>query len=174
MKTLVIRNADNSARVEFKVDIIGSNQNFTVMQVSDLDDAEVVFGINFRELATNLQAFTSFCTANNLILDNIDIDPAVGSTEVVAEGVAMDITDSDPLAGGTDGAPYSETLTVVGGSGDKTWEVSVGSLPSQLTLNASTGAIAGTPDTVENPTFTVKATDALGQAVTQQLSIDIT
>jgi len=174
MKTLVIRNADNSARVEFKVDLMtASQENFTVMEVSGLDAFEVKFGITFRELPSTLRAFKDFCTSNNLILDEIDIDPAEGITEVIAEGVAMDITDSDPLAAGTDGGAYSETLTVVGGSGSKTFAVTVGSLPSQLTLGASTGTISGTPDTVENPTFTVSATDELQQVVVQELSINI-
>lgn len=170
MKTLVIRNADNSARVEYKVDIIGNSDNFTVMEVKGLDDAEVKFGINFRELPSNIQAFKAFCTTNNLILDKED--PAVAKVVLVAEGTAMDITDTDPLTGGNESVAYSKQLTVVGGNGTKTWALESGDLPSGLTLS-STGLISGTPDTVEQQTFTVSATDALGQKVTQELSIDI-
>ena len=87
--------------------------------------------------------------------------------------VALNITDTDPLAGGNDTVPYSETLTGEGGNGSYTWAVTVGALPSGLSLDASTGEISGTPDTVENPTFTVTLTDAFGVEATEVLSIDI-
>jgi hypothetical protein len=66
------------------------------------------------------------------------------------------------LAGGTDGVAYSETLAKTGQPGG-TWSISSGSLPSGLTLNASTGEISGTPDTVETANFTVRYTDPYSQ-----------
>jgi hypothetical protein len=41
--------------------------------------------------------------------------------------------------------PYSNTLTVTGGTGPYTWSITSGSLPSGLSLNPSTGVISGTP-----------------------------
>jgi len=41
--------------------------------------------------------------------------------------------------------PYSNTLTVTGGTGPYNWTITSGALPTGLTLNASTGLISGTP-----------------------------
>ena len=43
------------------------------------------------------------------------------------------------------GFPYSNTLAVTGGSGSYNWTIKSGTLPSGLTLNASTGVISGMP-----------------------------
>jgi len=74
------------------------------------------------------------------------------------------------LAGGSMGKAYSQKLTA---SGDTpiTWEVSAGALPKGLKL-ASNGTISGTPTVAGTATFTVKATNAGGNA-TKQLSIKI-
>ncbi|HEX8679077.1 MAG TPA: LamG-like jellyroll fold domain-containing protein, partial [Chthoniobacterales bacterium] len=66
------------------------------------------------------------------------------------------------LPAGTVGTAYTQTVTASGGSGTYTYSVSSGALPPGLTLNASTGAISGTPTTTNaSPySFTITATDA--------------
>ncbi len=66
------------------------------------------------------------------------------------------------LAAGTLGTGYSQTLAAAGGVAPYTWAVTTGSLPSGLSLNASTGVISGTPTgAVTGPiNFTVTATDS--------------
>jgi len=54
---------------------------------------------------------------------------------------------------------YSQTLTQTGLSGTITWSVSVGALPTGLSLNTSTGAITGTPSATGTFNFTIQATD---------------
>ncbi len=81
------------------------------------------------------------------------------------------------LPAGTEGTAYSQSVAVTGGAGALTYSLSVGTLPAGLSLNASSGAITGTP-TGPNSTsnFTVKATDASAagtQSATQALSIAI-
>ena len=62
---------------------------------------------------------------------------------------------------GTVGMPFNTpALTVTGGTSPYTFSVSSGTLPAGLTLNASTGAITGTP--TAPGTFTIKVTDANG------------
>ena len=75
------------------------------------------------------------------------------------------------LPDGTVGTAYSQTLTA-SGSTPITWSIVSGSLPSWATLNTSTGAITGTPDTAAVTSFTVQATNSAGSA-TQPLSITV-
>jgi len=64
------------------------------------------------------------------------------------------------LAGGTLGAPYSATITAAsGGTAPYGYAVTAGALPGGLTLNASTGAITGTPSALGTFNFSITATD---------------
>ena len=65
-------------------------------------------------------------------------------------------------AGGHGGAAYNQTCRATGGTGTYTFSVSAGTLPAGLTLNASTGAITGTPTTAATSSFTITATDGNG------------
>src|SRR5579859_2651465 len=81
------------------------------------------------------------------------------------------------LPNGVVGQSYTNaTLQSAGGNPPVTWSISVGALPAGLTLNASTGAITGSPTTAGTTTFTVKATDSTtptAQTATKQLSIQV-
>lgn len=54
------------------------------------------------------------------------------------------------------------TSSAANGWSAYTWAISAGSLPPGLSLNASTGAITGTPTVTGNYSFTLRVTDALG------------
>ncbi len=89
-------------------------------------------------------------------------------TLVVSSGVAL----AFPAPPGTDvGIGYSDTLTATGGTGPYAWSVSAGSPPAGITLNASTGVLAGTATTAGTSSFTVKVTDAAGQSATEAAAI---
>ena len=65
------------------------------------------------------------------------------------------------LGGGTLGAPYSDAITAAsGGTAPYTYAVTAGALPGGLTLNASTGAITGTPSALGTFNFSITATDS--------------
>jgi hypothetical protein len=69
---------------------------------------------------------------------------------------------------------YSQTTVASGGAGPLTWSISSGSLPSGLSLNSSTGTIAGTVGaSATSETFTIEATDSLGLSSTQSLTITV-
>ncbi|QWV97167.1 putative Ig domain-containing protein [Geomonas nitrogeniifigens] len=76
------------------------------------------------------------------------------------------------LAGGYAGASYSQSLTASGGTGSYTWSVISGSLPEGLSLNPTTGQIAGTP-TAAGSSFTVECRDGNQTAATAALAIVI-
>ncbi len=72
---------------------------------------------------------------------------------------------SAPTTASEVGVPFnSPAMTVTGGVGSMTFSVATGSLPAGLTLNPSTGAISGTPQSAGS--FTLKVTDANGQVAT--------
>jgi uncharacterized protein YhjY with autotransporter beta-barrel domain len=65
------------------------------------------------------------------------------------------------LAGGTLGAAYSSAITPAsGGTAPYAYAVTAGALPGGLTLNASTGAITGTPSALGTFNFSITATDS--------------
>src|SRR5207249_4718900 len=68
----------------------------------------------------------------------------------------LSITTTSPLAGGTAGTAYSQTLAATGGAPPYGWSVISGSLPAGLTLNTTSGAISGTPTTAGTSNFTVQ------------------
>jgi hypothetical protein len=80
------------------------------------------------------------------------------------------------LADGVVGTAYSQTITVTGGFGAKTFSISAGALPAGLVLNGTTGAITGTPTApIGTANFTVMVVDSATppQSDSQALTIDI-
>lgn len=73
------------------------------------------------------------------------------------------------LPNGTVGTAYNQTLAATGGSGTLVWSVVSGALPTGLSLNATTGAITGTPTADATFNFTVKAMG--GGSDTQALAV---
>jgi RHS repeat-associated protein len=78
------------------------------------------------------------------------------------------------LSDGTAHQAYSATLSADGGTQSYTWSISSGTLPSGLSLNASTGVISGTPTTAASPTdLTVEVTDSSNPQKTDQAVLSI-
>ena len=70
-------------------------------------------------------------------------------------------------------AAYSATITAQGGTAPYAWSLSSGSLPDGLTLNPSTGVIAGGIAQSGAFTFTAEVTDASAHSATQQLTLQV-
>ncbi len=77
------------------------------------------------------------------------------------------------LAGGTDSVAYSQTLAASGGIEPLAWTVDSGSLPTGLSLHASTGVIDGTPSAAGTFYFAIKVTDGRGATATQNYQVVI-
>jgi hypothetical protein len=72
------------------------------------------------------------------------------------------ITVTNPATNsGTAGVAFTATFTQAGGQGTITWS-ETGALPAGITLNSSTGVLAGTTNTVGSFPITVTATDSNG------------
>jgi hypothetical protein len=78
---------------------------------------------------------------------------------IVIAPAPLTITTSS-LPNGAVNETYNATLASSGGTPPVTWAVTTGTLPAGLSLNASTGAITGTPTTQGSSTFTITATDS--------------
>lgn len=101
-------------------------------------------------------------------------DEATATTQAlsitVASAVAVGTT---TLPAGTLNAAYSQALTVSGGGAPYVWSLASGTLPVGVTLNATSGTIAGTPTATGTSTFTVRVTDDIGGQATQALTLTI-
>jgi Pro-kumamolisin, activation domain/Putative Ig domain len=69
--------------------------------------------------------------------------------------------------------PFAFTPTSAGGTAPLTWSLAGGTLPTGLTIAASTGTISGTPMTSGASMVTLKVTGASGASATQSLSFAI-
>ena len=78
-----------------------------------------------------------------------------------------------PTGTGQVGTPYQSALTASGGTPPYTFSISSGSLPAGLSLNASTGAITGTPTMAQTASFGATVTDSTGVVATIKCSIVI-
>jgi hypothetical protein len=72
------------------------------------------------------------------------------------------ISNGQTLPQGTQGTAYSQTLTAAGCGSGCAWSLQSGSLPNGMSLNSSTGVIAGTPTGQYNNFFTVQAAGSNG------------
>jgi len=77
------------------------------------------------------------------------------------------------LPNGSQGSPYSQTVTASGGGAPYTYSIASGSLPSGLSLNTSSGTISGTPTGSGTSNFTVGASDTFGDTGSQAYSLTI-
>ena len=71
------------------------------------------------------------------------------------------------------GDPYDETFTGSGGSGPYTFSVAIGTLPTGLSLDGSTGELTGTPSAQGVYNFTIQAKDSLNATGSRAYSVGV-
>jgi len=77
------------------------------------------------------------------------------------------------LPHGLVGQAYLQTPETANCVAPVTWSLSTGALCAELSLNASSGAISGTPTTPQTCGFTLQVTDSIASSGTQALSITV-
>ncbi len=96
---------------------------------------------------------------------------------VLAAGSPLTVTSPATLTTGTQYESYSATLTASGGTSPYTWSVVAASTPMTIpegtTLNASTGAISGTPTGSGYYIVLFQVTDAASNTAQAQITIPI-
>jgi len=83
---------------------------------------------------------------------------------------ALSIVTACPLTPGTTGVAYAAVVVATGGTAPYTWTISVGALPTGLTLSAD-GLISGTATGGGTSNFTLQVTDSLGAVATKACSV---
>ncbi len=116
---------------------------------------------------------TTTGTSNFTVLVTDSVSGTATKALSIVINTALAITTTS-LPGGSVGAAYSGTLQATGGVQPYTWTITSGTLPTGLTLNASTGVISGTPTTTGKSTFTVAVQDSESPNVEISSSLSIT
>lgn len=86
----------------------------------------------------------------------------------------MAITITFPTGTATQGAPYSSSFSASGGTAPYTWAITIGAIPAGLSLNASSGAVTGTPTITAIYTFQVTVTDSTSATASGVGQISVT
>jgi hypothetical protein len=100
----------------------------------------------------SITANTSATVQGRLLADN--------GAVTLDSNVIPTITSGAPTATAAVGTPYTSTITA-SGTPAASFRVSAGSLPTGLTLDATTGLISGTPTSAGSYTFTVTASNGV-------------
>ena len=112
----------------------------------------------------------------------VRVQDAGGQSDTQALSITANTTPPPPnppnitttsLPAGTVDERYNQPVQATGGTGALTWSLVAGTLPANLELNQTNGAISGTPTAAGTSSFTVQVQDAGGQSDTQALSITI-
>ena len=114
-------------------------------------------------------------TTQTFTVTATDVNNVSGSKALTIVVNAAPSVTTTGLATATDGQTgYSQTLASAGGTAPITWSISIGVLPSGLTLSPSTGIISGTVGAAATTqTFTVSATDLNALTGTKSLTITV-
>ena len=156
----------------------GLNLPETVV-VEAIDGLRVGMEVSWDELSYDAQSTAWQIIPGTLVFDANDEHSYQQPEPAVTAAIRVKLLGSEDapaittttLPGGTVGTPYHHQLQATGG-GFILWELFSGELPDGLTLKQTTGEISGTPTAVGTATFTVKATNSVGNDK-KELSITI-
>jgi hypothetical protein len=85
----------------------------------------------------------------------------------------LEITTTSPLTAGVADSPYSAAIAAQGGIPPYTWGIVAGALPAGLSLNATTGAVSGTPTAAGAYSFTMGVFDSSSRFASTPFTLTI-
>jgi hypothetical protein len=119
---------------------------------------------------------TGTATQPGLFQFSVRVTDASGSTSdrdlAITVSAALNVP-ACPTEVAIVGQPYSGVLSAQGGQTPYAWAIAAGALPSGLSLNAETGAIAGTAPSAGTFDFTLRVTDRAAAAATRACTIRV-
>ena len=128
--------------------------------------ATTATSVTYNTPASVTSAFTATVTATSIT------DPTkAAALQIKVNPLPTVNTTSIPAA--TAGAAYSATLSESGGISPYTWTITSGTLPAGVSLNSTTGAIAGTPAGVSSGSVTFHVADAAGMSASQAITFTV-
>lgn len=116
---------------------------------------------------------TQVGTFNFTIKVTDSASPAHSGTRALSIIINPMMITTTSLKNGKVGTFYSAALAASGGTTPRTWAVISGALPTGLHLSTA-GTISGTPSAAGSYTFTVRATDSVGNTATASLTLTVT
>lgn len=124
----------------------------------------------YRETPVGLPVPSNYDTISNEIRDifqNLvwNVVRTVPQSGVPSPSTMLITTNA--LAKGYMNAPYSGTLSAVGGTSPRTWTIASGTLPTGITLGTD-GTVSGTPTADGSFTFTARVTDSGTPALVEE------
>jgi len=104
---------------------------------------------------------------------SMSVPTSAGTSSATTSNSTSSLAVSSSLPAATVGSNYDATLTVSGGTTPYVFSLASGALPTGVLLDATSGAIAGTPSTTGNFNFAVLVSDSTGASKQQPLQIAV-
>jgi hypothetical protein len=109
------------------------------------------------------------------VTDRAQVTASKSLTLIINAANPPSITTVSPLPAGVVDSPYTQTFSAIGGTPPYRWSLgNVVAFPPDITLNAATGVLSGTPGTRGDFSFTVQVTDSTGQLASRVFALTIT
>lgn len=141
---------------------------YSVPPIPQSGDLVAAVNDRFRRIGGHLTAIAA-ATNTSSSASSSSSSSSSGSTSAVTP---LNITFTGSSA--TEGIPYSGAFHATGGTGADTFSILTGDPPDGITLDPTTGQLAGTPTTPGSFTFRVAVTDSGSPAQTASREVTIT
>ena len=148
----------------------------TITGTSFTGTTSVRFGVTAASFTVNSStSITAVSPAGTGTVDIVVINSGASATSAADQFTYIPplMLASATLPAATAGSAYSQTLTASGGTTPYTYAVSAGMLPAGMSLNSTTGVLAGTPTAAGPFNFTVRVTDANNTTATASISLTV-
>jgi len=151
------------ATVQFTATVQNTSQTAVVWSASA--GSISANGLFTAPLSAGTAVVTAAAAANNGVRSSANI-----SVQRVQSAPPLSVVTST-LGNAQVNSLYSVSIAAQGGTAPYTWSLTSGSLPSGLTLDPSTGVIAGSVSQAGTFSFTTEVTDASANTATRQLTL---